>query len=128
MLKNNNLIVIYGKSGSYKSSIAYTLLCGFNDISCYINLEENKHLEFGNKVKVFGNTDIIDLEFVEECIADYNIVLIDSIDKLGLSKENLLYLKELAKKWKTLIIVTSNSDKADDFKGFADLMIHSKRN
>ncbi|MBE6159152.1 MAG: hypothetical protein E7159_04950 [Firmicutes bacterium] len=128
MLKNNNLIVIYGKAGSYKSSIAYTLIDGLNDIACYINLEDNKHLKFNSKIKVFDKTDYIDKEFVEECVADYNIVLVDSIDKLDHKKEDLLYLKELAKKWKTTLILISNADKSDEFKGFADLMIHSKRN
>ena len=127
MLKNNNLIVIYGKAGSYKSSIAYTLVKGLNDIACYINLEDNKHLEFNSKIKVFDNINIIDKDFVEECISDYNIVLLDSIDKLEHKKEDLLYLKEVAKKWKTTLILISNADKADEFKGFADLMIHSKR-
>jgi len=77
---------------------------------------------------VFDKTDYIDKEFVEECVADYNIVLVDSIDKLDHKKEDLLYLKELAKKWKTTLILISNADKSDEFKGFADLMIHSKRN
>ena len=127
MLKNNNLIVIYGKAGSYKSSIAYTLVDGLNDIACYINLEDNKHLKFNTKIKVFDKDYLIDKEFVEECIADYNIVLVDSIDKLDHKKEDLLYFKELAKKYKTCLILISNTDKSDEFKGFADLMIHSKR-
>ena len=127
MLKNNNLIVIYGKAGSYKSSLAYTLVNGFDDISCYINLEENKHIEYNSKIKVFDNIDLINMEFVCECIADYNVVLLDSIDKLAHSKEDLLYLKELAKKWKTTLVIVSNDDSADEFNGFADLMVHSKR-
>lgn len=127
MLKNNNLIVIYGKAGSYKSSIAYTLVKGLNEIACYINLEDNKHLGFNSRIKIFNDTEIIDLEFVKECICDYDVVLLDSLDKLELKKDDLLYLKELAKEYKTLFIVISNSDKVDEFKGFADLMIHSKR-
>ena len=127
MLKNNNLIVIYGKAGSYKSSIAYTLVKGLNEIACYINLEDNKHLGFNSRIKIFNDTEIIDLEFVKECICDYDVVLLDSLDKLELKKDDLLYLKELAKEYKTLFIVISNSDIVDEFKGFADLMIHSKR-
>ncbi len=128
MLKNNNLIVIYGKARCYKSSLAVTLVNGLNDIACYINLEENKHLDFNTKVKVYDDINEINRELIEECISDYNIVLIDSIDKLGFNKDDLLYLKELAKKNKTLLIITSNSDSCEEFSDFADLMIHSKRN
>ena len=127
MLNNNNLIVVYGKARSYKSSLAATLVNGLNDIACYINLEENKHIELNTKVKVFDDINIINREFIEECVSDYNVVLIDSLDKLDLKKDDLLYLKELAKKNNTLIIVTINSDDCEEFKGFADLIIYSKK-
>ena len=39
MLEKNNLIVIYGKGGSYKSSLGVSILNNY-DNSCYINLDK----------------------------------------------------------------------------------------
>lgn len=41
---NNNLITIYDKPATYKSSLGVSLLSSSNKKSCYINLEGNKHI------------------------------------------------------------------------------------
>ena len=124
---NNNLIIIYGREGSFKSSIAAALVNGLDELTCYINLEGNRHLEFNTKVKVFNDDNIIDREFIKECISDYNIVLIDSMESLNYTQDDLIYLKELAKDNVCTLIVVANSENVDEFKSIADLMIHSKR-
>ena len=53
MLEKNNLIVIYGKAGSYKSSLGVSLLNNY-DNSCYINLEKNSHIKINDSIKVFS--------------------------------------------------------------------------
>ena len=129
MLEKNNLIVIYGKTGSYKSSLGVSLLNNYSN-SCYINLEGNKHIKINDSIKVFNEVDSID--FIKQCINDYSIILIDYIELLGLNKEELLELKELVKNEnKTLIIISCcstnkelmNNDHYNELKEIADLMI-----
>ena len=52
MLEKNNLIVIYGKAGSYKSSLGVSLL-NSSDNSCYIDLENNSHIKINDNIKIF---------------------------------------------------------------------------
>ena len=128
MLKNNNLIVIYGKAGSYKSSISSILVNGFDEIACYINLEDNKHLELGTKVTEYNDINMINEEFIDNAISDFDIVVIDSMEALEINRDKLIYLKELAKEHKTLLMVLTNNTNDDEFKDIADVTIHSKRN
>jgi len=124
---NNNLIIIYGKKGSYKSLIAAALVNGLDELTCYINLEKNRHLKFNTKVKVFDDSSIINREFIIECINNYNIVVIDSMEALNYTKDDLIYLKELAKEYVCSVIVIVNSYDIDKIDSIADLVIHSKR-
>ena len=124
---NNNLVIIYGREGSFKSSLCAALVNGLDELTCYISLENNRHLKFNTKVKVFNDENIIDEEFIKDCISDYNIVVIDSLEALNYKEDDLIYLKELAKESVCTLIVLANSDSIDEFEKTADLMIHSKR-
>lgn len=129
MLEKNNLIVIYGKAGSYKSSLGVSLLNNY-DNSCYINLEKNSHIKINDSIKVFNEIDSID--FIKKCINDYSVILVDYLELLEINKDKLFELKELVKEQnKTLIIISCcstnkelmNSDRYNELKEIADLMI-----
>ena len=133
MLEKNNLIVIYGKAGSYKSSLGVSLLNNY-DNSCYINLEKNSHIKINDSIKVFNKIDSID--FIKKCINDYNVILVDYLELLEINKDELLELKELVKNEnKTLIIISCcsgnkelmNNDHYNELKEIADLMILTDR-
>ena len=111
MLDKNNLIVIYGTGGSYKSSLGVSIINNY-DNSCYINLDSNKHLKVNDNIKVFDKVD--SLEFLKNCIKEYDITLIDYIELLKISNEKLLELKDLVKSEnKTLIIISCCSSNKD---------------
>lgn len=129
MLEKNNLIVIYGKAGSYKSSLGVSLLNNY-DNSCYINLEKNSHIKINDSIKVFSEVDSID--FIKKCIKDYSVILVDYLELLEINKDKLFELKELVKEQnKTLIIISCcstnkelmNSDRYNELNEIADLMI-----
>ena len=133
MLEKNNLIVIYGKAGSYKSSLGVSLLNNY-DNSCYINLENNSHIKINDSIKVFNEIDSID--FIKKCINDYSVILVDYLELLEINKEELLKLKELVKSEnKTLVIISCcstnkelmNNDHYNELKEIADLMILTDR-
>ena len=133
MIDKNNLIVIYGKAGSYKSSLGVSLLNNY-DNSCYINLENNSHIKISDSIKIFSEADSID--FIKKCINDYNVILVDYLELLGLNKEELLELKELVKNEnKTLILISCcsvnkelmNNDHYSELKEIADLVILTDR-
>lgn len=133
MLEKNNLIVIYGKAGSYKSSLGVSLLNNY-DNSCYINLEKNSHIKINDSIKVFSEVDSID--FIKKCINDYNVILVDYLELLEINKDELLELKELVKSEnKTLVIISCcstnkelmNNDHHNELKEIADLMILTDR-
>lgn len=125
---DSNLIVIYGKSGSGKSTLGVSLINSV-DNACYINAEDNPHIRVDEKVKVFR--DKIDLSLVEKCIKEYKVVLVDYLDLIGISYDELPKLKELAKvNNATLIAITNCSCTKDlineyynQLKEVADLMI-----
>lgn len=133
MLEKNNLIVIYGKAGSYKSSLGVSLLNNY-DNSCYINLEKNSHIKINDSIKVFNKIDSID--FIKKCINDYSVILVDYLELLEINKDELLKLKELVKSEnKTLVIISCcstnkelmNNDHYNELKEIADLMILTDR-
>ena len=129
MLEKNSLIVIYGKGGSYKSSLGVSLINNY-DNSCYINLENNSHIKVNDNIKVFN--EVNDIDFIKKCINDYNVILIDYLELLEINKDELLELKELVKSEnKTLMIISCcssnkelmNNDHYKELKEIADLMI-----
>ena len=129
MLEKNNLIIIYGKAGSYKSSLGVSLLNNYNK-SCYINLDNNNHIKINDSIKIFKEVDSID--FIKQCISDYCFIVVDYMELLEITKDELLELKELVKNEnKTLIIISCcsgnkeliNNDHYNELKEIADLMI-----
>ena len=114
MIEENNLIFIYGKPGSYKSSLGANLLNGINKTSCYINLDNNNFLKFNNNVKAYNSEDISDIESIKQCINNYEVTLIDYLELLNYTKNDLLELKKIVEdNNKTLIILTGCSSKDD---------------
>ena len=67
MLEKNNLIVIYGKAGSFKSSLGVSILNNY-DNTCYIDIDNNKHIKLNDNIDVFNKVDSID--FIKKCIND----------------------------------------------------------
>ena len=133
MLEKNNLIVIYGKGGSYKSSLGVSLINNY-DNSCYINLENNSHIKVNDNIKVFN--EVNDIDFIKKCINDYNVILIDYLELLEINKDELLELKELVKSEnKTLMIISCcssnkelmNNDHYNELKELSDLVILTDR-
>lgn len=133
MLEKNNLIIIYGKTGSYRSSLGISLLNNY-DNSCYINLDNNNHIKINDSIKVFNEVDSID--FIKKCINEFNVILIDYLELLGINKDDLLELKRLViNENKTLIIISCcstnkelmNNDHYNELKELSDLMILTDR-
>jgi chromosomal replication initiation ATPase DnaA len=129
MLNKNNIIVIYGKPGSYKSSLGVAILNNYSN-SCYINLDDNKHLKINDNVKVFREADSLD--FLKNCIKEYDVTLIDYIELIKLGVDELVELKKLTKSFnKSLIIISccssskriNNNDHYNELKKISDLMI-----
>ena len=128
MLDKINLIIIYGKKGSYKSSLGTMLVNGLDGIACYIDLEDNRHLKHFDNIKIFNDKNLISMDFLKESIESYDTLAIDSMEALDLNLDDLIYLKELAKTNQTKLVVLTNNEINDDVKEIADLLIHSKRN
>ena len=133
MLEKNNLIFIYGKPCSYKSSLGVSLL-NSSDNSCYIDLDNNNHIKINDSIKVFNEVDSID--FIKKCINEFNVILIDYLELLGINKDDLLELKRLViNENKTLIIISCcstnkelmNNDHYNELKELSDLMILTDR-
>lgn len=130
MLYNNNLIVIYGKPATNKSSLGVSLLNSSNKNACYLNIEGNNHLDINDNIKVIR--DNINSDLVIKCLQEYDVVLIDYLELLDINKEQLMKLKEIAKdnNNKTLITISCCSSSDDllnnhyeDFKSISDLLI-----
>lgn len=133
MIDKNNLIVIYGKAGSFKSSLGVSILNNY-DNTCYIDIDNNKHIKLNDNIEVFNK--VAGINFIKKCINDYSVILIDYIDLLEINKEELLELKELIKNEnKTLIIISccstnkelTNNEHYNELKEIADLMILTDR-
>lgn len=109
----SKLIIIYGKGGTYKSTIAKLFLNNVD--SCYINLEKN----------------LYDLNHVINCINQNKVTVIDYIDLINLTLDDIVKLKNMINNTdKTLVMVSCCASNKDLFnenyyklKEISDLMI-----
>ena len=133
MLDKNNLIIIYGKAGNYKSSLGISLLNELDKNCCYVNLDGNSHLKVNNNIRVYTSEEITDICSIKRCINQHDVTLVDYLELLKYEKEDLVELKDLSKKNnKVLIIITgcsvnkdlmNNNKHYDMIKDIADLVI-----
>lgn len=108
---NNNLIVIYAKPATYKSSLGVSLLSASNKKSCYIDLEGNKHISVADNIAVYNDIDNID-DYLEKS----DIVLIDYIELANYNIEDIKSLKEKATATnKTIILISCCASNKDLF-------------
>ena len=103
---NNNIIVIRGYAGSYKSDLAQILV---NTVKarkcCYIDVEGNKDLNLNN-ILVYSDK-IHEFNVVEEIINDNEVIVIDYVSLLKLYTDEVDLLNKLCSiaNNKTLIII-----------------------
>lgn len=123
---NNNLIVIYAKPATYKSSLGVSLLSASNKKACYIDLEGNKHITITDNINVYNDIDNID-DYLEKS----DIVLIDYIELANYDIDDIKTLKEKATATnKTIILISCCASDKDIFnenyynlKKISDLII-----
>ena len=110
---NNNLIVIYAKSGTGKSRLGTLLLNVFsaNKKACYIELEEH------NNISVTGDVAIRnDINDMDTYLREYDIILIDYLELANYSIDDIKELKEIAvSNNKTIILISCCSFKQELF-------------
>ena len=131
MIEKNNLIIIYGKAGTYKSSLGVSLLNSSIKNCCYIDLEGNKHIPTNNNITIYDDNKNINNNFIVDCINNYDVILIDYIELLNYKIEDIIKLKEIVKSLnKTLILISCCSgskslfnDNYDNLKNITDLVI-----
>lgn len=85
----NNLITIYGKAGSGKSTIA----------KLFLKEHFVRYLDF--------EKDFFELDYIIKCIEKNNIVIIDYIELAGLTFEDILKLKDIIKDTDKKVIIVS---------------------
>lgn len=137
---NNNIIVIRGYAGSYKSDLAQILINSINDRKCcYIDLDINKNLKLNEDITLYQD-NIKDFSVIEEIVNKNEVIVLDYLSLLNLfiNENDLLHkLFVLVKKRnKTLIVVdciSCNRDLLSDekyevLKSNADLIITLDRN
>jgi len=128
----NSLIVIYGKSGSYKSSLGISLLNNSDKNCCLVTADSHNHINIKDNVKVIDYNDEVNDEIVIQCVKEYDITLIDYKEAFKITNEELIKLKEIAKNNNNTLIVISccsskndltNNNHYEELKEIADLMI-----
>lgn len=123
---NNNLIIIYGKAGSYKSSLGLSILNSSNKKCCYIDLEGNSRLSINANISIKN-----DIKNINTYINENDIVLVDYIQLVDYSIEDIIKLKDLAKNLnKTIILISCCAsdkelinEKYAELKEISDLML-----
>ena len=137
---NNNIIIIRGRAGTYKSSLAQILINTFNDKKCcYIDVEGNKDLKLNDNIYIYkGN--IKEFATIETLINDNDVIVIDYMSLLNIYINDNDLLNNLCKlvkgNAKTLILVECISSQRDimlderykELKTKADLIITLDRN
>lgn len=85
----SKLIIVYGKGGTYKSTIAKLFL---NNVDgCYINLEK----------------ELYDLNHITNCINQNKVTVIDYMDLINLTLDDIVKLKNMINNTdKTLVMVS----------------------
>jgi len=109
----SKLVIIYGKAGSYKSTISKLFLNNHN--SFYMDMENNKYT----------------IEDIINNLNNNDIVVVDYIELMGLDVDDIIQLKEIVNNTeKTLILVSCCANNKDLFnehyyklKEIADLMV-----
>ena len=132
---NNNIIVIRGYAGSYKSDLAQILINSINDKKCcYIDLDINKNLKLKEDITLYQD-DIKDFSVIEEIVNNNEVIVLDYLSLLNLfiNENGLLHkLCVLVKKSKKTLIavecISCNRDLLSDekhevLKSNADLII-----
>ena len=114
---NNNIIVIRGYAGSYKSDLAQILINSINDRKCcYIDLDVNKNLKLNEDITLYQD-NIKDFSVIEEIVNNNEVIVLDYLSLLNLfiNENGLLHkLCVLVKKIKkTLIVIDCISCKRD---------------
>ena len=108
---NNNLIVIYAKPATYKSSLGVSLLSASNKKACYIDLEGNKHISITDNIAVYNDINNIDT-YLEES----DVLLVDYIELANYSIEDIKSLKTKAiANNKTIILISCCASNKDIF-------------
>ena len=123
---NNNLIVIYAKPATYKSSLGVALLSSSNKKSCYIDLEGNKHIPISDKITVYN-----DINNIDKYLDENDILLIDYIELANYNIDDIKTLKEKSVTAdKTIILISccaSNknifNENYNNLKEISDLII-----
>lgn len=109
----SKLIIIYGKTGSYKSTISKLFLNEHN--SCYMDMENNKYT----------------LEDITNNLNNNDTVVVDYMELMGLDIDDIAKLKDIVINTnKTLVIVSCCANNKDLFnehyyklKNIANLII-----
>lgn len=108
---NGNLVVIYAKGGTYKSSLGVSLLNSSNKKCCYINLEGNNHLFINDNVNVINSIDNIN-----DIINDNDIILVDYIELANMNIDDIKSLKnKILGSDKSIILISCCSSQKDLF-------------
>ena len=90
---NNNIIVIRGYAGSYKSDLAQILINSINDRKCcYIDLDVNKKIKLEQNITLYQD-NIKDFSVIEEIVNKTDVIVIDYLSLLNLfiNENNLLH-------------------------------------
>ena len=90
---NNNIIVIRGYAGSYKSDLAQILINSINDKKCcYIDLDVNKKIKLEQNITLYQD-NIKDFSVIEEIVNKNDVIVIDYLSLLNLfiNENNLLH-------------------------------------
>ena len=140
ILKNKNLILVNGKTGSGKSTFLVDISNSIkNKKVFFVDLEGNtiSRLKLNNNVDVYTKP-INDFSIIDKLVNDYDIIIIDYLQLLScsLNKESttlLSRLKELAVNLnKTIVISYCESSRSVDnsidvCKKYADLSINIEK-
>lgn len=120
-LFTNNLIVVCGKPGTYKSSIASLIASSLGEEIYYFNLAGDNQVLAPN-VKEYTNK--VSFEEIKRILKKYSKVVIDYIELLDLTNDDLLELKSIVSGTDKFLVLVSNSKDINKFNNIADAIIN----